>query len=181
MNAGVGGSTNVVMNKLSILGGAVTILLASTTSAMTPREIPSAFLVAKSSNRNQVHYAVRVDAACAPDGSTPVHPYWRMLEQSADATEPLTEREQRVLGIERQHVDGNAVHVAIRALPTRAITVRTWRAADGTCASSATITIAGVDARLQDVYVKQSLLGVDYVMLRGWSDAGKMIQERVTL
>jgi hypothetical protein len=150
-------------------------------AAPPPRDIPSAFVVAKSSNKNQVHYAVRVNETCAPDGAAPVHPYWRMFEKSADATEPLEDREARVLGIDRQDVDGNSIRIVVRALPARPITIHTWRAADGTCAASATLTIAGANAKLHDVYVKIKLFSVDYLMLNGSTDDGAVVHERLTL
>jgi hypothetical protein len=71
-------------------------------SASQPAELPSAIVIAKSSNRNEVHYAVRVDDACAPYGPAPVRPYWRMLERGPKATEALRENELRVLGLQYQ-------------------------------------------------------------------------------
>ena len=73
--------------KLIVLG----VVLATTESSGGPDRnvVPSAFFVSKSANANQVHYSVDVDETCAPRGPTPVRPYWRMLEKSPNASEPL--------------------------------------------------------------------------------------------
>lgn len=143
-------------------------------------ELPSVLVIAKSSNRNQVHYAALVDESCAPMGPSPVRAYWRMLERGPLATEPLLESEQRLLGLERQEVTGDRVQIALRGMPARSITVRIWRASDGQCSSSAETLIAGVRARLASVYVQQTLFGVDYVAFTGWSEDGTLVRERVS-
>jgi hypothetical protein len=151
-------------------------------SAAQPRqglEIPSALVIAKSTNRNEVHYAVRVDETCAPGGTRPVSPYWRMLERGPDVTESLSDSEQRVLGVERQEVTAAGILLVLRGLPGRTLTIHTWRGSDGRCASSVDTTVAGVTARVASVYVKQRFLGVDYVLLTGVSQEGTVVQERV--
>jgi len=142
-------------------------------------EIPSALAIAKSSNRNEVHYAVRVDGACNPATQAPVHPYWRMLERSNDTTEPLSSLEERAFGIVRQEVEGDSVHFTLRGLPSRTITIRTQRAPDGSCAASATMPISGTAARVSSVWVKQSFFGVSYVQLTGVAGDGKPVREIV--
>jgi hypothetical protein len=141
--------------------------------------IPSAIVIAKSTNRNEVHYAVRVDETCAPGGPRPVSPYWRMLERGPDVTEPLSDSEQRVLGVERQQVTPAGIHLVLRGLRERTLTIHTWRAPDGRCTSSVDTTVAGVTARVASVYVKQKFFGVDYVLLTGISQEGAVVQERV--
>lgn len=145
-------------------------------------EIPSALAIAKSTNKNQVHYAVRVDGECNPAGPSPVHPYWRMLERSADATEPLAAGiEERAFGIERQSVDGDDVRFVLRGLPSRDIVIHTNKTPEGSCASSATMTIAGEHARVTSVFVKQKLFGVDYVELAGTAPSGAALRERIKI
>jgi hypothetical protein len=155
------------------------------TSSPTPAgaspngEIDSALYIAKSSNKNQVHYAVEVDGQCEPVGPAPVHPYWRMLEHGPEATEPLTAREERAFGLAQQSVDGSDVRVVLRGLPARPITLHTFR--EGTrCASTAAITIHGKPARLTSVYVKQSLFGISYVELDGFGPSGASLSERLS-
>ncbi len=170
------------MRHLIITGLVAAFVLASpNTQAARASEIESAFSIAKSSNKNEVHYAVQVDDACAPSGAAPVHPYWRMLEKSPDATEPLAHSEERAFGIERQDVDHDNVRMTLRALPARAITIRTGRANDGTCSSTARMTIDGKDARVASVFVKIKLFGVDYVQLTGVTDDGSVVKERLSI
>jgi hypothetical protein len=168
---------------ITILSGAAFAALAITapqqSRASVSSEISSALAIAKSSNKNQVHYAVEVDGACAPTGASPVRPYWRMLEKSADATEPLGGMEQRAFGIARQDVSGDDVRISLRALPQRPITIHTIRAEDGKCTSSASTTINGVPARIDNVFVKTKLFGVDYVQLTGITKDGSVVRERL--
>jgi hypothetical protein len=151
-----------------------------TASATQLTELPSILVIAKSSNKNQVHYAELVDDSCVPAGRSPVHPYWRMLERGPAATEPLLDREQRMLGLARQEIEGDTVQIVVRAMPQRPITIRTWRGPDGGCSSSTEMTIAGVRARLDSVYVRQRLFGIDYILLTGWSKDGAVVRERVS-
>ena len=160
------------------LAGAV-VLSAPQSQASVPTEIASALTIAKSSNKNQVHYAVQVDDACAPVGGAPVRAYWRMFEKSADATEPLGGMEQRAFGIAQQNVDRDNVRIALRALPTRPITIHTVRGADGKCTSTATTTINGAPARIDGIFVKTKLFGVDYVQLTGVTNEGAVVRERL--
>jgi hypothetical protein len=144
-------------------------------------ELPTALVIRKSGNKNEVHYAVRVDDACEPLARAPVRPYWRMLERGPAVTESLLDSEQRWLGIQRQEIEAGSLVIAVRAMPARWIAIHTFRGADGRCSSSAETTIAGVRAHLLDVYVQQSLLGIDYVLLRGESAEGDALSERVSL
>ncbi len=161
--------------KPTVALAAVTVLA----GAASTRDIPSAFHVSKSNNRNEVRYAVHVDDRCDPAGTAPVHPYWQMLEKGPHATEGLTDREAKVLGVGRQAVEGDEAQVALRGFPSRPISIRTWKAQDGTCASAAYMTVHGTHARLNDIHVVLSLFGVDYVQLSGWSDDGAFVRERV--
>jgi hypothetical protein len=142
-------------------------------------EIPSALVIQKSSNKNQVHYAVRVDESCSPAGPQPVSPYWRMLERGPQATEPLSNREMKVLGVDWQVVETDGVRLALRILPQRELTIHTWRDADGRCASSVEMTVGAGPARVSSVFVKQKFLGVSYVLLTGISNTGAVVEERV--
>jgi hypothetical protein len=103
-----------------------------------------------------------------------------MLERGPNVTEPLSERELRVLGLERQEVAGDTVQMALRGMPSRTFTVHTGRAADGRCSSWVGATIAGVPARVASVYVQQKLFGVDYVLVSGVTESGTVVRERVT-
>ncbi len=139
-----------------------------------------AFLISKSENKNQVHYAVHVDRECNPVGAAPVEPYWRMLERSSSATEPLLSREQRVYGIARQQVLGSSVRITLKALPTRPITITTARDASGVCTTSTVVTINNRPARLFNIHVALSAFGVSYLLVTGWADDGSIVRERVS-
>lgn len=142
------------------------------------------FSIAKSENKNQVQYAVRVDERCAPLGAAPVFAYWRMLEQATDRREPLLDRELPAYGMSSQSVTvqgagGGKVQITLRAVSTRAIEVETWRDASGECRGSATLLISGTLARLFNVYAKLRWpWGIDYLLLQGWSlDGSRVIRE----
>jgi hypothetical protein len=136
-------------------------------------------VVSKSSNKNEVHYAVRVDEHCTPTMQNPVRPYWLMLERGPHVTEPLQRSELRVLGVASQEVSGDAVSFVVSGMPSRTFVAHTGRGDDGACASWVETAVAGSNARLLGIYVKQSLFGVDYVQLSGTTSQGKVVQERV--
>ena len=163
------------------LVGVVVLWRPRAASAAPALELPSVLTITKSSNRNRVDYALEVDDACAPVGTAPVHPYWRMLERGELATEALTGREETVLGVQRQSIEGHRIELTLRGFPGRTMVIETQRNADGRCASQATTTIAGVAAKIANVFVNQSLFGnVEYVQLTGWADGGSVVHERIT-
>jgi len=168
-----------MLHATRLLAGALVMAFVPDASARPPDDI-AAFRIDKSQNKNQVQYTVRVDDKCSPAGPAPVRAYWRMLERGPSATEPLTEGEAKLLGVERQDADGNSVRIVLRGFPSRPVTIRTERDAAGGCTASASMTIEGEDARLHDVYVKLSLFGVSYVQLTGWTSAGRVVRERLT-
>ncbi len=142
-------------------------------------EIPETFVISKSENKNQVHYAVSVNDACRPAGANAVQPYWRMLEQNATNVERILPREERIYGIAEQRVEGSAVRIKLRALPSRPITITTSRGPNGACVASTTVAINGKPARLFDIHVAINLLGVDHLLITGWSDEGILVRERI--
>jgi hypothetical protein len=144
------------------------------------------FSIAKSENRNQVQYVVRLDDHCAPLGPSPVSAYWRMLEQGPTQTAPILPREVRAYGLASQAVvasdaSGGQVHVVLNALPARSMTVVTSRGADGACRALTIASIAGTPAHLFNVYVHLKWDGVDYLLLQGWSmDASHVVRETIS-
>jgi hypothetical protein len=163
------------------MGGtlALGVVMAFTAYAAGDREIATMFFISKTENRNQVHYAVKVDDACRPVRPAPVRPYWLMLEKGPRVVEPLLGREQAAFGIERQEVDGATVRIALRAIPSRGIVIQTWRAPDGACHSMAITSIAGVRARLFNLHLVLGMFGVAHVLLTGWRDDGTVVREQV--
>ncbi len=165
---------------------AAVLLAAPATAADAGIALPSVFFVAKSENRNQVHYGVRLDASCAPAGGAPVFVYWRMLEHGPGATEPLLSQEEPAYGLADQRVverseAGGRVLLRLRALPGRAIALET-SGRDGVCRAVATMVIGGGQASLASVYAQLKWpFGVDYLALRGRRLAdGRAVEERVT-
>ncbi|WP_437805786.1 DUF4833 domain-containing protein [Sorangium sp. So ce1078] len=146
-------------------------------------DVRSAFFIAKSENRNQVHYAVRLDSTCMPYGERPVFPYWRELERGPDKISLLTALEEPAYGIARQDVVSRGgtgvVRLALRALPSRPLVIETTRR-DGGCEAVASLRIAGVTAQLRRVFVQlQWPFGVDHVVLSGVADGGRAVTERL--
>jgi len=142
-------------------------------------EIRSTFVVSKSENKNQVHYAIAVDDACLPVGPNPVKPYWRMLDQSSTEVQRIMVREQRLYGIAEQRVEGASVRIRLRALPSRPITITTSRGANGTCVATTTALINGKPSRLYNILVALKLFGVDHLLVTGWSPDGSIVRERI--
>jgi len=175
--------THVISTLLAVATVALVALGAPTVAegASSRWRIPSALTIAKSSNRNEVHYAVEVDPTCAPSGREPVSPYWLMLERGPDVTEPLSDREQRYLGISSQSVTPKGVELTLRAVPGRVLTIHTWSGADGRCGSSVDMTVAGKPSRLVGVFAQQKLFGVAYVLLTGVSADGSTVRERIEM
>jgi hypothetical protein len=162
--------------------GAVTaaaVTSSASASNAPANELDNVLVIAKSSNRNEVHYAMHVDDACAPIAPAPISAYWRMLERGPDVTEPLRGREESVLGVERQVVEAGAVRAALRAFPGRTLVFRTWRDKGGKCASAVEMMVAGVPAQLAGVYVQQKLFGVAYVELTARTANGVVVRERL--
>lgn len=173
------GRNQLVIDMRKTLISLSVFLLAHTAQAA---DISSVFFVAKSQNKNQVHYGVHVDdKTCTPLPGAPVWPYWRMLEKSPTAIEPLTSGEQKYFGIDMQEVEGPTVRIVLHGLPSRPVVIQTWRDAAGTCESSSTMTIAGSTRRLFNVYVALKLFSVDYLQLTGWADNGAVVRERISL
>jgi hypothetical protein len=141
--------------------------------------------IAKSENKNQVQYVVRVDDRCVPVGPAPVSAYWRMLERGPNETAPLLVREVRAYGLASQAVvasaaTGGKVVATLNALPSRPVTIETQRGANGECRALATATITGAPAHIFNVYVHLKWDGVDYLLLQGWSmDGTHVLREQL--
>ena len=158
---------------------------ASAQTAASGGTLVPVFSIAKSENKNQVQYVVRVDDHCAPLGLAPVSAYWRMLEKGSMQTAPILEREVRAYGLASQAVvtsdgAGGQVRAVLKALPGRPLTIVTSRGSDGTCHALATASIAGASAHLFNVYVHLRWYGVDYLLLQGWSmDRSHVVREKL--
>lgn len=146
-----------------------------------PRDVTSMFFIARSTNKNQVHYGVRLDAACNVVGDRPVYGYWRMLQNRGEI-EPILGMEQPAYGVDdRQEILRSSamttVRFKLRAFPKRALAVTISRTEAG-CEALASTGIAGAEARLRSIYVKIKWpFGIDYVLVRGLTKEGRPVEE----
>jgi len=160
-------------------------------AAETPFErLPSApihsiFHIEKSENKNQVHYAVRVDGRCRPLRDAPVYGYWRDLEKGPRVVAPLLRREQSAYGIARQHVKpgaegGGEVQLRLRAFPDRPMLIQVF-GEPGQCRARAITLIRKQAAVLRSIYVEIAFLfSVEHVVVRGTRVAdGVRVSERI--
>lgn len=163
---------------------ALTTVATLASAAGVTRPSPSAFFLSRSENRNQVHYALRLDEACRPVGPRPVQVYWRMLERGESEVEDLLGVEQPVYGLEDpQPVDATAegwrVRVRMRAVPSRPIDITTARV-DGECQVQAWTKLDNSVSRLEHVFVKTSWpFSVDFVRLDGVGPEGQPVHELI--
>jgi len=127
----------------------------------------SAFFIRKSENRNEVHYAVRLDAQCAFVGAHPVFAYWQMKESKLPHVEDLLPREEQAYGVAAQVVSNAAVRMTLQALPDRVIVV-TAAKREGGCVASATVAVRGAFAPVDHVFVQLAWpFGVSFFELVG--------------
>ena len=112
--------------------------------------VSSVFHVEKSENKNQVHYAVRVDERCRPIGKAPVYAYWRDLEDGPKAVSPLLQHEQPAYGLTEPRAtevneSGGEIRIGMRGFPDRALRIVTF-AEGGGCRARAYTPIEGAPA-----------------------------------
>ncbi len=159
-------------------------LASPATSPGLVRGVDSAFFISRSENRNQVHYGVRVGEDCRPQGSSPVHAYWRMLEKGATETEPLLGIEGPAYGLaDTQEVvsspAGWRIRIRLRAYSERAIEIAVARES-GVCTTRVWVMLNGALCQLDHIYVRtQWPIGVDYFRLSGVTSDGRAVNEVV--
>lgn len=163
----------------------LSLLTASVPVMLPVAPVQSIFFIAKSENKNQVHYAVQVDADCRPIGAHPVYGYWRDLEVGPRAVSKLLDHEQRAYGLSepryvRAGATGGQIRVALRALPERPLIIETFRSGKR-CAARTRIVIAGQPALLESIYVDLGFLfSVNYILVRGVRVAdGAAVSEKI--
>jgi len=158
--------------------------LADPPAARTHRDPRSLFLIAKSENKNQVHYGVHLDEACNVVGASPLYGYWRMLENKGEI-EPILSREVRAYGVDpvqriEKNGDATTIYARMNAIPDRQLRVTVART-EGRCEARASMSIAGADAHLSLIYIRLSWpFGVDYILLRGSRALdGRSVEEKI--
>jgi hypothetical protein len=184
--------TNIAVAAVSTLAVLVATAGAARSSTGTPwniasraQPVTSVFFIAKSQNRNQVHYGVRVDSRCRTTSHAPVYAYWRDLEVGPQAVSRLLGIEEPVYGIgELQTVengpDQGRVSFTLRAFPKRPLVIQTF-GKPGACQAWALTSIGKEPALLRSIYVAVGFLfSVDYVLLDGFrlSD-GAAVREKL--
>jgi hypothetical protein len=157
--------------------GAPSIGSAGDSLVFGPHDVHSAFHVEKSENKNEVHYAVHVDAACHPQGKTPVFAYWRRLKKGVRVDEPLTGPGVRVYGASNDQTVGNTatggrVGMYVKALKRLPVDIHVDKAKDGTCQAVPHVAIKGEQARLSYAFLQLGRFGltVKYVDVWGVRD-----------
>jgi hypothetical protein len=119
--------------------------------------IGAGFYLSKNDLKNQVYFAIEVDAACTPVGARPVRAYWKMLEEGPYAVAPLAREDEPAYGIARQiassHENGGSVRLVLRALPARALNVNIVKTTLGTCRAEAVTTIEAQPAILHNLHI----------------------------
>lgn len=138
-----------------------------------PHDVHSVFHVAKSENQNQVHYGVRLDAACRPAGKNPVFAYWSTYRPTGRVPKPLEGLGQRFYGAsDEQKVEagstGGHVRMHVKALERVLIDIAISRGESG-CVAVPTTLINGERANLSRAYLQLGRFGlsVQYVDLMG--------------
>jgi hypothetical protein len=147
--------------------------------------VQSVFHISKSENRNEVHYAVRVDASCRPAGQQPLFGYWRDFEKSPRAVSPLLSHEQPAYGLTpprgiEQTPTGGRVRVSLRAFPERPLSIETQRQG-AICQARALTSFGNQPGVLNSIFVQIGFLfSVEYAIVRGvrLSD-GQPAQEKI--
>jgi hypothetical protein len=147
--------------------------------------LQSVFHISKSENRNEVHYAVLVDAACRPTGRVPLYGYWREFEKGPNVVSPLLSHEQPAYGLSAPRsiqltANGGQVRISLRGFPERPLMIETARYGK-VCGARALTTIQGRPAMLNSIYVKIGFLfSVEYAIARGLRMTdGVAVEERV--
>ncbi len=110
-------------------------------SALPVMQTDSVIHLSKNTNRNQVHYAVKVDEDCQPLTKKPMAPYWRMLEKGENETARIMFWEQPGYGVTQpetveQSGSGGSFDFNIRGVPSRIIRLETFDQ-DGQCGARA--------------------------------------------
>lgn len=176
-----------MLKRLAAFGTLASLALFGTAHASAsrfwPNDVRSVFAIAKSENRNEIHYGIHLDKDCMPVGNEPIYGYWRQLEDGPNVIEDLNALDRTVYGIKQQTVlkrspEESKVLMSLRAASDRGIAVLT-RKRDGKCTVEPIATINGGPARLNQIFVHiAGLFSVDWVELRGAVN-GTPVVERV--
>jgi hypothetical protein len=170
------------LTMIALLAVGVTVQAAASAVPFGPHDMRSLFHVEKSENKNQVHYALRLDSSCKPVGKQPVFGYWRRLKGGERVDAPLVGPGARVYGpSDEQKVErtstGVRINTFVKALPRLRIEVKVDKGASG-CNATAYTMLKGARARLSYAYLQLGTFGmrVKYVDV-----VGKRVSDGVEL
>jgi hypothetical protein len=155
-----------------------------------PFDVPTAFYIAKSDDRNRVDYGIHLDEHCVPATDDAVFPYWREFENAPPVrVHTLGTFEYIAYGISRQQTvtkspNGGIQVVKLRQFDKKPVRIITKKDADGRCSAQARTVINGKDSELTYVYIKLNKGGlfpsVDYVGVHGRDSVSALeIEERL--
>jgi hypothetical protein len=129
-----------------------------------PHDVRSVFHVAKSENQNQIHYGLRLDAACRPVGKQPVFAYWSRHRTTGRVDAPLEGLGRRFYGAsDEQKVSagstGGVVRMHVKALERVVVDIDIERTANG-CVAVPTTIIQGERASLSRAFLQLGRFGL---------------------
>lgn len=148
---------------------------------MTTNTQHDLFFVRRNTNRNEVHYAIRLTGeAGVPAENHPIAVYWQMHEKGPGVTEPLTVFELPAFGIHSQRIREGSVELTLTALPERLIRIAKTDGEERRYKPY--MTIAGTEAELVSFYVHAEpgflMPKVKYIEIKGLRE-GKEVSERI--
>ena len=144
------------------------LAFAAAADELPKHDLDSVIFLTKNTNKNQVHYGVRVDEHCRPLEDEPVYAYWRNLEEGPDERSGLMFWEEPGYGlvqpkqVERSEKSGS-LQLVIRGVPEHTIKLDTFTTEEG-CAARAFTHINGSNAVLERIDINVS----------GWATVNKI-------
>ncbi len=146
------------------------------------------FHIKRSRNKNEVHYAIRLDKECKPISKEPAFVYWLNLEDRHGQTYPIKWHERPGFAIEDQRIiKPDLVQMTLKALPEKNINIEisknSKKNAKRKCKAIPRLIIKGKKTIFKEVYVfaipRFFIPIVQWVDIFGILPSGKIIKERV--
>lgn len=149
-------------------------------------DIPTAFFISKSDDKNRVDYGLRLDASCVPVNDDALFPYWREFEKSPPVrTHGLGMLEYVPYGVSSQKLtkklsNGAEYTVELKQF-SRGILIVTKKESDGKCSATSYAKINGKTAQFVSVFAKLAgAMSVDYIDIFGKAlDTNADVTERI--
>ena len=149
------------------------------------KESDSLLFIERSKNKNQVHYAVKLNPDCTFANDAPVYGYWKVLEKGPDVIEELNTFDNIAYGIENQMVDEknkNEITFNLKAIESKKITLTVTKK-EQNCLKKTVMTINGQSAIIEKIYVfaEEGMIRptVKWIDLFGKDNKNKAITERI--